>query len=829
MSTTLTGIEIKDTDHHFVIDALTREISSKSPQKDILVKDDHDSERFTFDIPRFIEGKDVAKCNLVQVCYLNGRSSGVYTVDDMAIDPSTTDIFTCSWLISRNATKHVGKLTFMLRFVQMDDAGVISYAWSTKTYEKVRVLENIDSGEMFEDEYVDVIEQWKNDLEAEMRAFVDYTVETQVDVAQIRTNKANTNANSRNISELRTDVDKHTIQIEANTKNIDTNTQNIAEMTKDLGAQKARMDTFTALGEGSTSGDAELVDIRIGPDGTVYPNAGSAVRGLVSDISGYFVEDADEEPVSIGENLVGGVEWSELGYYRDREGQLVTSEYTTDYRATDLIPITPNKTYRWAGECWHVTAMFYTSARNDGVFMDLDIDGATDFTVPNGKSFVAFNVTGGTLSSVYRLGHNFTLPRLRFDKYLDETLTESGKAADAKVVGEQLAAQAIPFTVERDPDFESPVNELDGVGWSDINHYRTKEGEVVQTQYTGDYVASDFIPVLPNYTYRLYMNGGAQISFMFYSDARNDGVEQSIFISRVGEITIPEGKTCLAINYRYVQPTEMHRVTQHINELDIFIPQLVMPDAVPKSNVGYTIVNMGDSIFGNFQDETSISNQLAQMTGATVYNCAFGGCQMTDRNDTEWRPYSMCNLADAIVSGDFSTQKANADGSIAAIPGYFSEHVNTLASIDFSTVDIVTIAYGTNDFTAADQLTSDDILDKNTVQGALRYAIQTIGAAYPNIRFLVCTPMWRCVFTDGQFDYDSDTWENYWGYKLPDYVEAIKTVANEYHIPVCDYYNEMGLNRYNWPVFFTTSDGVHPIDKGRKLMAKKLADKLAAM
>ena len=47
----------------------------------------------------------------------------------------------------------------------------------------------------------------------------------------------------------------------------------------------ARMDTFASLPAGSTSGNAELLDIRVDYEGTTWPSAGDAVRGQVEKVA----------------------------------------------------------------------------------------------------------------------------------------------------------------------------------------------------------------------------------------------------------------------------------------------------------------------------------------------------------------------------------------------------------------------------------------------------------------------------------------------------------------------------------------------------------------
>lgn len=51
----------------------------------------------------------------------------------------------------------------------------------------------------------------------------------------------------------------------------------------ELNVEKARIDTFTSLPVGSTTGDAELIDGRVGADGFTYDNLGDSIRGQISD------------------------------------------------------------------------------------------------------------------------------------------------------------------------------------------------------------------------------------------------------------------------------------------------------------------------------------------------------------------------------------------------------------------------------------------------------------------------------------------------------------------------------------------------------------------
>lgn len=94
----------------------------------------------------------------------------------------------------------------------------------------------------------------------------------------------------------------------------------INEQNDKIKVLKSRMDTFTALPEGSTSNDAELQDIRVGYNGTIYNTAGDAVRTQVSELNSDLVDlDCAVFNVKTGSDLT----WV-IGAVNKEDGRPVT-------------------------------------------------------------------------------------------------------------------------------------------------------------------------------------------------------------------------------------------------------------------------------------------------------------------------------------------------------------------------------------------------------------------------------------------------------------------------------------------------------------------------
>lgn len=169
--------EVVDANLSFLIDPKTRTITQSGGNKTVLIQHDHNSERCTFEIPRFVDGHDMSLCNQVRVHFINtdglNAAKGIYAVDDVQVygvvnsQDGDKECVIFSWLISANATKYVGALSFVVS-LECVTGSVVDYRWQTEAYTNIvvnRGIYNTDyvAEEIVEDAVIKAVEMYLNE------------------------------------------------------------------------------------------------------------------------------------------------------------------------------------------------------------------------------------------------------------------------------------------------------------------------------------------------------------------------------------------------------------------------------------------------------------------------------------------------------------------------------------------------------------------------------------------------------------------------------------------------------------------------------------------
>lgn len=233
----------------------------------------------------------------------------------------------------------------------------------------------------------------------------------------------------------------------------------------------------------------------------------------------------------------------------------------------------------------------------------------------------------------------------------------------------------------------------------------------------------------------------------------------------------------------------------------------------------YQIVTLGDSMFGIARNDTGIPQQLGKLLGKTVFNGAFGGT-CTGRIGGEGQlahvedALSLVGVTSAIAADDFGVQQTvrmQGNGT-----EYFEAVVDGLERVDFSRVELVVIMHGLNDFYSGVPIyNAEDPLDEYSFTGALRKSLTDLRKVNPDMRILLVTPTYTWYRAIGQ------TCEEYnAGFGVAeDYVQAEIEVAGELGVEVIDVFHNVYPHEQwdDWSLY--TSDGIHPNEEGRRLIA----------
>ena len=164
---------VTDTDNNFSINPTTRVIKNESPGKNYLIQYDHNSEIFSFEMPRMVEKHDMSNCDSVEVHYVNIdaktqlTSAGIYKVKDVQVSDQDPNVIIFTWLIDQAATKYVGSLNFLVRFACEDDTdpNTYSYVWNTAVHTDIKISSGLCNSDVIYEDYTDVLQQWLNEVQ----------------------------------------------------------------------------------------------------------------------------------------------------------------------------------------------------------------------------------------------------------------------------------------------------------------------------------------------------------------------------------------------------------------------------------------------------------------------------------------------------------------------------------------------------------------------------------------------------------------------------------------------------------------------------------------
>lgn len=262
----------------------------------------------------------------------------------------------------------------------------------------------------------------------------------------------------------------------------------------------------------------------------------------------------------------------------------------------------------------------------------------------------------------------------------------------------------------------------------------------------------------------------------------------------------------------YDNQTDALSVCQVTYTGDIPTTQNMISDAYPMA--GKKVILCGDS---QLAQAGNVADTIKHIVGGEVYNWGVSGCRMswrTNDGSNQYDAFSMVNFADCLVSGDFSSMRAQTSliASYPQIADVIDSAEALYSNIGSGKDVILTIAYGSNDFYSSTPLGTADN-DKTTYIGATSYVVEKLLTAYPRMTIILIGMVYRVYSyndeTPSGITDDSDSHTNGLGLKVTDYIDALLAEGKRNHILAFNPFIWCGRNKYT---IFTLcpSDGVHP-------------------
>ncbi|MBQ7774932.1 MAG: hypothetical protein IJ379_03340 [Lachnospiraceae bacterium] len=266
-----------------------------------------------------------------------------------------------------------------------------------------------------------------------------------------------------------------------------------------------------------------------------------------------------------------------------------------------------------------------------------------------------------------------------------------------------------------------------------------------------------------------------------------------------------------------------------IETYDDILPLIYHGDITAADDGVTNVLLLGNDTFAqNRGTSDDMANRIAELSGATVYNCAVSGSYLTATNHTfdpdvdPMDAYNFYWLTNLIATDNFVPCEIALEECPDQLPSEAQEVFDILSTIDFETIDVIGIMYDANDYLAGKPIINHEKEDDiQTYLGNLEAGLYLLQGSYPHIRIIIMSPTYAYAI-DEEGDYvDSEIHSYYYdneGMHLSHYSQLVGNIAASRGISFVDnlYGTVNSLNADNYLL-----DHVNLNVEGREKLAER--------